>query len=453
MPTVNITTMYVIRSTAQENIKGDTPWIEIEFTTASNWQWSLVPDYLSGSEDDYSSTINFTQIGNWNCDQPGSVIDGWLCQTWLVKFYTSTQCVRGNRDIFVHFDAIVGGHSKDLQIKLTVGGSAAFACAKDLGTFELTEEIRYRTEGASWDDQPPVMFLQEKSYFEIGLHSGANITSIFLTGMDIYPSVVSEETDYICQNCQESGYYSIEDDADDQSNSLPFVFHTFSYIFTGKNGVDGLGGQNFLQGPEYVMELTYNVTYFSGNYETRRMLLDFDPRRALAEEMPQRVPFSFPISVYFADTIRDIIETTVDEVKISPEEYIEYEVRFDYDCTMVAAPEEKANFLKECSRLMFPTECRGLRCGSIIVKMASPTIVDRDNMVRSLTYTGISLPSFGEATILELEPETEQEAHTDSTTHAASSALIYSSIALAFISLTICVIVYKKRQQNFVAVE
>ena len=57
------------------------------------------------------------------------------------------------------------------------------------------------------------------------------------------------------------------------------------------------------------------------------------------------------------------------------------------------------------------------------------------------------------STIKELEPKTEQEAHTDSTTHAASSALIYSSIALAFISLTICVIVYKKRQQNFVEVE
>jgi hypothetical protein len=451
MPTVELDTMYVIRSTAQENIKGDTPWIEIELTTASNWEWTLTADYLSGSEEDYSSTINFTQTGeDWTCNQPDSVIDGWLCQTWLVKFYTSTQCIRGNRDILVHFDAVVGGHSKDLPIRLTVGGSAAFACAKDLGAFELTEEIRYRTEDSAWEDEPPVMFLQEKSYFEIGLHSGANITGIELTGMKIYASVVSEEPNYVCQDCQNSGYYSLEAHADDQSES--FVFHTFSYIFTGETGVNDLPGEHFMQGPEYVMELTYDVEYLSGDYETRRMLLEFDPRRGLAEAMPERVPFSFPLSVHFADPIRDVIEPIVDEIKIQPEEYIEYEVRFNYDCAMVEAPEEEAMFLEECSRLMFPTECRSLRCGSIIVKMASPTIVDRDAMVRTLAYTGMSLPSFGEATVLDLEPEVE-EVQTESTTHAASSALIYGSIALVLISVAACVIVHKKRQQNFAEIE
>lgn len=449
MPTVNLTAMYVIRSTAVENIKGDTPWIEIELTTAANWEWTLVADYLSGSEADYSSTINFTQIGyDWDCNQPGSVIDGWLCQTWLVKFYTSTQCVRGNRNIVVHFDATVGGHSKDLPVTLTVGGSAAFACAKDLGTFELTEEVRYKTEDSDWENQPPTMFLEEKSYFEVGLHSGANITDISITSMSIYASVVGEEKNYICEeDCLGSGYYSLEDAADDQSDN--FVYHTFSYTFTGRTG------QGFMQGPEYAMELTYDVTYLSGNYETRRMLLEVDPRRGLA--MPERVPFSFPISVHFVDPIRDGIDTIVDEIKdeiiVEPEDYIEYEVRFNYDCAMVEAAEEEEKFLEECSRLMFPTQCRSLRCGSIIVKMASPTVVDRDAMVRTLAYTGMTLPSFGEATVLELEPEIEQEVQSESTTHAASSALIYGSIALIVISVAACIMAHRKRQQNFTALE
>jgi hypothetical protein len=415
-PTFELDTVWIIHSSAQENNIEDSPWVIIKFTTAANAGWELQERYLSGDtvpppEDE---TEYFIHTGEYPCT--GEALSGYLCQTWEGKFFTEKHgCAKDKRQIQANYWAFIGGHNTTYNITMEVGGSSSFACAEDLGTFIVTAASRckYQQEDA-WSTICPTLYLEDNGWFEIEISSGAIIESVELMNMTIYTAEVGNNA-VICELCQN------DPDVYDNTNTNHWEF-TFSFKFTRDYGFESLGYQMFLE---------FSITYSTGETGRRRMLLNLPTTES---DLGVPLPFSLSDRDYVPPPTKP-----TDEVEDTKEisSFVEYDVRFNYDCSIIESPEKEELFRTECNALMHPTICKRTRCGSIIVTMSSPTASDRDAVVKTLAFIGLNLPSFGYADLLKLEEESDS-------THAASGVLLYSIIAALFFSIIVAGIVYSK---------
>jgi len=187
-----------------ETRHGQNPLIEIHFTTIIIRPWKLVQPVASG--DAIVGGIEFTTLKEGSCDQFSeleSVLqDAQLyCQTWALEFEGDRHCKSDSRQLSVAFNAVEpNGKQEALSMswELDLGHSAAFECAIDLGTFEIALQVEGASGGNKNFDFPGEAFLDDWYYFRITASSGAPITAISITDLDIQ----SATGEYLCQNCQ-----------------------------------------------------------------------------------------------------------------------------------------------------------------------------------------------------------------------------------------------------------
>jgi len=81
--------------------------------------------------------------------------------------------------------------------ELDLGSSAAFECAVDLGTFEISLQIEGASGGNKNFDTPGKAYIDDWYYLRVGASSGAPVTSVSVENLDIQ----SATGETLCQDC------------------------------------------------------------------------------------------------------------------------------------------------------------------------------------------------------------------------------------------------------------
>jgi len=124
-----------------------------------------------------------------------------FCQTWQLKFEGDTHCNADARQVSISFVAVEPkGTEKDIDMSwdLDLGSSAAFECAVNLGTFQIALQIEGSSGGNKNFDSPGDAFLDDWYYFRVGASSGAPVTGVSITNLDIRSAAGA----LLCENCQ-----------------------------------------------------------------------------------------------------------------------------------------------------------------------------------------------------------------------------------------------------------
>lgn len=392
-PTDMFNVVWMINSAAQENNEADTPWIELEFTTASNGDWRLAPDDVIGN---ITQLDFFTEDSSWDCALPS----GFYCQKWVAKFSTPVECNQARRSVDFNFIANIDGYNQTYTLNTYIGGSSAFVCAQDLGSFALTSTTRYKTprDNAYTLDVPSAVYIDEPVWFRISFASAAGLRTAELNNFRIVESVSGNAGNEICDRCHEDmeNFFSNNHTAPDR--------YELGFNLTSKLGFSPLS---------YTFEFDFTVVFEYGGTRRRRLSIDVGETKET----------SIPLTLFLQDRAlappmhisEAITEEIIEELPISldgPQIHhpISFEMRFDYDFALVAAPEDEAKFLQECSDKVAPLMCVSVRPGSIIVTFLASSLSLKESLISDLNSNGFELPSFGQAKTLKMkESSTEND--------------------------------------------
>jgi hypothetical protein len=379
--------------------------IELSFTTAVSDPWKLKLDsYDSAFMDE---VISVEEIESSECEIRGKSETYW-CQTYFMSFYTVHECSEGSREVDLVFDAIYKHNVQieSVSLPLTLSGSSAFICAKDLGKFELTHPSELSIDGKNFYGNLERLYLDRHAWIKIYFSSGADLTSVTLTAFSIYTS--QDKPEPVCVNCMDNPFMNLT------------VLNSDYAEWTAKMFLH----LNVLDEDTYLLRFEFFVAYSDGRRELREV------RRRLNNK-----------ETAVATTIK--LEKPSHLIPHSPaQSEVEFEMRFDYDCGLVATDIQKEAFLSECTSRFYPVSCESLRCGSIIVLFSAPTESAMNEM--KFSTASMTLPSFGSAKSI---PLVESERQSTASSAQSSSVLIGIAVALAF-TVTIFVFVRRRKRNH-----
>lgn len=393
-PTDHFNVVWMINNAAQENTEADIPWIEIEFTTASNGAWRLTADDITGN---ITTPEYFTEDSSWDCVLPA----GFYCQKWVAKFSTPPECNEAKRSVGFNFIADIDGYQQTYTLNTFVGGSSAFVCAQDLGAFALTAGVRYKTprdnEGdeTAWKQTPSPVYIGDDMWFRVSFASAAGLNNAVLNNFRIVESVNGNAGNEICDMCQDDVDFLLGDHTTHDRYELGFKLN-----------------ENRFSPLSYMFQFDFTVEFEYGQQRRRRLSIYVDDTKetsipiTLLLENPAQA--ALPLPEFYPSAMLPIV---VDEATDLGEldNVIPFDVRFDYDFSLVSTPESKTKFLQECSDIVSPIMCVSLRPGSIIVTFLAPTSGNRDALISHLDSNDFDLPSFGAAKKLEMESSIDEK--------------------------------------------
>jgi len=405
-PTDMFNVVWMINSAAQENNEADIPWIEIEFTTASNGDWQLNASDIVGNitELDY-----FREDSSWDCTLPA----GFYCQKWEAKFSTPAECDEARRSVDFNFIATIDGYTQTYTLSTYIGGSSAFVCAQDLGSFALTSTTRYLTpRDTEWqNDVPSAVYIGEDIRFRVSFGSSAGLNSAVLNNFQIVESVNGNAGNEVCNRCHEDDDFLVGDHTAPDRYELGFNLN-----------------ENRFSPLSYTFELDFTVEFEYGQTRRRRLSI------FVGDTKDTSIPINLLLQEYelAATPSLPMLPSGVEDPSIEaiPNDLtnsIPFEIRFDYDFALVSTPESKAKFLQECSERVSPLMCVSLRSGSIIVTFLAPTSGHKDALLSHLDSNDFVLPSFGAAKKLEMESSI------DSKTFSAGNSLAIVGICVMLV--------------------
>jgi len=420
-PTDMFNVVWMINSAAQENNEQDIPWIELEFTTASNGDWRLTPDDVIGN---ITQLYYFTEDSSWDCTLP----TGFLCQKWVAKFSTPVECDEARRSIDFNFIANIDGYNQTYTINTYIGGSSAFVCAQDLGAFALTSTTRFKTaqDNDYTLDVPSAVYIDEPIWFRISFASSAELRTAELNNFRIVESVAGNLGNEICDRCHDDmeNFFSNNHTSPDR--------YEIGFNLTSKLGFSPLS---------YTFEFDFTVVFEHGATRRRRLSIDVGETKET----------SIPVTLFLQDRalaplmdISEVItEEIIEELPIGLDDVsqihdpIPFEMRFDYDFALVAAPEDEARFLQECSDKVAPLMCVSVRPGSIIVTFLASSLSLKESLISDLNSNGFELPSFGQAKTLNMK-----ESATKNDINILSAGNLLVILGLCVIAIVTGIIAY-----------
>jgi len=287
----------MIDAVASEINKGQEPWIEVEFTTATSDPWIL--DIGNASSDHIVNVQKFNETNRWDCDVQGK--DS-ICQRYVLEFSTTKECHTGRRDILVTFLAEYTNlrnslHSqvKKVTLPIELAGSSAFECAEYIGEFELTTEAFLSTDGETYHNPHNIteLIIGDNLYMRVLFSSGTNnIESVGVDDISIGTS--SLPSDSICTGCES------HDDLDftvypDPEGSV--TEYTFSMNFN----------QSVFKKPQ---PITMHVTFYV-NYQGRRYLVSV-PDFSILSTKNVATAIALVLSGGSIDTPKPTLEPTIE---------------------------------------------------------------------------------------------------------------------------------------------
>jgi len=206
LPTSDVITTivpYISTETAQ---KGQNPLMEVQFTTIVNMPWKLIEPQANGSA--ITNLLSFQPTQQDTCDNFADLEQEFLkqsilyCQRWVLRFEGDRHCNNQPRALHIDFisEADNGQRSPTtLSWDLDLGSSPAFECAHDLGTFQVSVQVEGHNDANGDFTSPSKAYLDEFYYFRFTGSSGAPVTSLSVTNLDVQNAETSE---FICQACQ-----------------------------------------------------------------------------------------------------------------------------------------------------------------------------------------------------------------------------------------------------------
>lgn len=206
LPTSDVITTivpYISTETAQ---KGQNPLMEVQFTTIVNMPWNLIEPRANGSA--ITNLLSFQPTQQDTCDNFADLEQEFLkqsilyCQRWVLRFEGDRHCNNQPRALHIDFisEADNGQRSPTkLSWDLDLGSSPAFECAHDLGTFQVSVQVEGHNDANGDFTSPSKAYLDEFYYFRFTGSSGAPVTSLSVTNLDVQNAETSE---FICQACQ-----------------------------------------------------------------------------------------------------------------------------------------------------------------------------------------------------------------------------------------------------------
>jgi len=206
LPTSDVITTivpYISTETAQ---KGQNPLMEVQFTTIVNMPWKLIEPRANGSA--ITNLLSFQPTQQDTCDNFADLEQEFLkqsilyCQRWVLRFEGDRHCNNQPRALHIDFisEADNGQRSPTtLSWDLDLGSSPAFECAHDLGTFQVSVQVEGHNDANGDFTSPSKAYLDEFYYFRFTGSSGAPVTSLSVTNLDVQNAETSE---FICQACQ-----------------------------------------------------------------------------------------------------------------------------------------------------------------------------------------------------------------------------------------------------------
>jgi len=177
--------------------------IEIQYTTIIKSPWFLIDPVATGSA--VNGATVFKAIKQGDCTQfkslpPFLQIKELFCQEWNLQMEGDRHCTKDARQVNVAYTAAEPNGRQDelaMSWELDLGSSAAFECAVDLGTFEISLQIEGASGGNKNFDTPGKAFIDDWYYLRVGASSGAPVTSVSVENLDI-ESATGES---LCQDC------------------------------------------------------------------------------------------------------------------------------------------------------------------------------------------------------------------------------------------------------------
>jgi len=206
LPTSDVITTivpYISTETAQ---KGQNPLMEVQFTTIVNMPWKLIEPQANGSA--ITNLLSFQPTQQDTCNNFADLEQEFLkqsilyCQRWVLRFEGDRHCNNQPRALQIDFisEADNGQRSPTtLSWDLDLGSSPAFECAHDLGTFQVSVQVEGHNDANGDFTSPSKAYLDEFYYFRFTGSSGAPVTSLSVTNLDVQNAETSE---FICQACQ-----------------------------------------------------------------------------------------------------------------------------------------------------------------------------------------------------------------------------------------------------------
>lgn len=234
LPSSEILTTIIPYIAVETRQLGKNPLIQIQFTTIIKAPWALIKPDASGNA--ITGGMKWDTIKTGSCtefsDLPGFMqSDALFCQTWMLEFEGDTHCNTDPRKLSVSFVALEpNGTEEEIEMSwdLDLGSSAAFECAVNLGTFQIALQIEGSSGGNTNFDSPGDAFLDDWYYFRVGASSGAPVTGVSISNLDIQ----SASGQLLCTDCQTNDELGIGISDWSPDN---FIIHMFldADMFTG----------------------------------------------------------------------------------------------------------------------------------------------------------------------------------------------------------------------------
>jgi len=444
-PTDTFNVVWMINSAAQENNEQDIPWIELEFTTASNGDWQLTADDITGN---ITELVEFREDSNWDCTLPA----GFYCQKWVAKFSTPPECDEARRSIDINFIANIDGYTQTYTLNTYIGGSSAFVCAQDLGSFALSSTVRFNTPRESWTmGITNGVYIGEKIEFRFTFASSVGLQSAVLNNFRIVESVAGNEGQEICDRCHEDADFEAGSSTRVDGYELGFNldetrFEPLSYTFQFEFTVE------FAYGQARRRRLSINVDDTKDASIPITLHLENKPTPALPMPVEEEMVSSGVIPSGVIPSSGIPTDSTLDDTNIQmiPSGGIPFELRFDYDFALVSTPEDKVKFLQECSANVAPLTCISLRPGSIIVTFWAPTSAHKDALISGLDSDDFELPSFGAAKKLDMQEESSSFSNGEKTFAAGNSLVIVGICVMLVVAGIVAYCRFNSRKVSYV---